>query len=88
MIKQVERTTNIFVIRPNLIMVIFSQFSLIFDAMMITLHSRTKKEDDMKTKSSFKRILMIVDITIAIIFMITYFANVIATFVSMPLIVS
>lgn len=62
--------------------------SLIFDAMMITLHSRAKKDDDMKTKRSSKRILMIVDITIAIIFMITYFANVIATFVNMPLIVS
>jgi len=58
--------------------------SLIFDAIMITLHSRTKKEDE--TKRSSKKILMIVDITIAILFMITYFANVIATFVNMPLI--
>ena len=69
----------------------YSFASLIFDAILITIHSRTnevKDKNDTKndTKKS-KKILMIVDITISIIFLIAYFANVIATFVSMPLIV-
>ena len=65
--------------------------SLIFDAILITLHSKTKevkdKNDTKNDTKKSKKILMIVDITISIIFLIAYFANVIATFVSMPLIV-
>merc|ERR1712131_60541 len=65
--------------------------SLIFDAILITLHSRTNgvkdKCDTKNENKKSKKILMIADITIAIIFLIAYFANVIATFVSMPLIV-
>ena len=61
--------------------------SLIFDAILITLHSKTKEVKDKNDTKKSKKILMIVDITISIVFLIAYFANVIATFVSMPLIV-
>ena len=69
----------------------YSFASLIFDAILITIHSRTNevkdKYDTKNENKKSKKILMIADITIAIIFLIAYFANVIATFVNMPLIV-